>query len=116
MGRLIQMGKEYTYEGQNLQDYVKQQQDYARAESHADRDFERDIIAQQEQERVDKDRDMAMALARIAAQDKDKELEEATIEANERLEMVRIENTERQTKTDREMKFKSDQKNKSNDG
>ena len=32
MDKFIQMGRDLGYEGQNLQDFVKQQQDYEKAE------------------------------------------------------------------------------------
>ena len=51
MDRLIQMGKDLGYEGEKLQDFVKQQQDYERGERIAERDLERDRIAAQEKER-----------------------------------------------------------------
>ena len=48
----------------------------------------------QEKERADK----------LSAQDKDRELEEAKIAANERLEMARIEGIAEQAEGDRELK------------
>ena len=39
MDRLIQMGKDLGYEGEKLQDFVKQQQDYERGERIAERDL-----------------------------------------------------------------------------
>ena len=56
------MGKDLGYEGEKLQDFVKQQQDYERGERIAERELERDRIALQEKERVD----------RITAQDKER--------------------------------------------
>ena len=47
MERLVQMRKELGYEGNALQEFVKQQQDDERAERHAEREFERDKIAGQ---------------------------------------------------------------------
>ena len=65
MDRLIQMGKDLVYEGEELQDFVKQQQDKERelerdriaaeeAKADKEREFERDGIAAQEKERADK--------------------------------------------------------------
>ena len=74
MDRLIQMGKDLGYEGEKLQDFVKQQQDYERGERIAERELERDTIAWQEKERAD----------RIVAQDKERELERDRIAAQEK--------------------------------
>ena len=133
MDRLIQMGKDLGYEGDKLQDFVKQQQDYERGERIAERELERDRIASQEKEselerdriaaqekeRADKlgaqEKDREIELARIAAEeakaDKDMELEreriaaeEAKFAADERLEMTRIEGIAEQAERDRELK------------
>ena len=86
MDRLIQMEKDLGYEGEKLQDLVKQQQDYERDERIAERELERNRIAAQEKERADKlaaqEKDREIELARIAAEeakaDKDRELERDT--------------------------------------
>ena len=113
------MGKDLGYEGEKLQDFVKQPQDYERDDRHAERELERDRIAAQVKERADKlaergdklaaqGKDRGIKLARNAAEeakaDKDRELEEAKIAANERLEMTRIEGIEEQAERDRELK------------
>ena len=54
MNRLIQIGKDLGYEGEKLQDFVKQQQDYERGERIAERELQRDRIAAKEKERADK--------------------------------------------------------------
>ena len=51
MDKLIQMGKELGYEGQALQEFVKQQQDIERSERLAERELEKDKIAQVEKDR-----------------------------------------------------------------
>ena len=112
MDRLIQMGKDLGYEGEKLQDFVKQQQDYERGERLTERKLERDRIAAQEKERTDKlttqEKDREIELARIATQEKDREIEiaaeEAIISANERLEMARVEGIAEQAERDRELK------------
>ena len=80
MDRLIQMGKDLGYEGEKLQDFVKQQQDYERGERIAERELERDKLAAQEKDRE-------MELARIAAEEakanKERELERDRIAAEE---------------------------------
>ena len=82
MDRLIQVGKDLGYEGEKLQDFVKQQQDYERGERIAERELERDRIAAQETERADKfaaqEKDREIELAKIAAQQKVKETELAS--------------------------------------
>ena len=45
MDKLIQMGKELGYEGQALQEFVKQQQDIERSERLAERELEKEKIA-----------------------------------------------------------------------
>ena len=91
MDKLIQMGKELGYVGQALQEFVKQQQDIESSERLAERELEKDKIAQ-----VEKDREVE--LARIAAE-KDK------IAADREIEMARIESMERQAEKDREAKL-----------
>ena len=118
MDRLIQMGKDLGYEGEKLQDFVKQQQDYERGERIAERELERDRIAVQDKEReLERDRIAAeeakakkerelerdkiaaqekereIELAKIAAQEKDREIELAKIAAQEKdkeIELARI--------------------------
>ena len=81
MDRLIQMGKDLGYEGEKLQAFVKQQQDYERGERIAERELERYWIAAQEKERADK---LAERADKIAAQEKDREIELAKIVAQEK--------------------------------
>ena len=102
MDKLIQMGKELGYEGQALQEFVKQQQDIERSERLAERELEKDKIAQ-----VEKDREVE--LARIAAEkdkiahaEKEREVELAKIAADREIEMARIESMERQAEKNRE--------------
>ena len=80
MDRLIQMGKDLGYEGEELQAFVKQQQDYERGERIAERELERDRIAAQEKERADK---LVERADKFAAQEKDREIELAIIAAEE---------------------------------
>ena len=114
MDRLIQMGKDLDYEGEKLQDFVKQQQDYERGERIAERELERDRIAAQDKEReLERDRIAAQEKERavkLAAQEKDREIElariateEAKIAADEKLEMARIEGIAEQAERDREL-------------
>ena len=105
MDKVIQMGKELGYEGQALQEFVKQQQDIERSERLAERELEEDKIAQ-----VEKDREVE--LAKIAQVEKDREVELAMIAAEKEkiaadreIEMTRIESIERQAEKDREAKL-----------
>ena len=86
MGKLIQMGKEIGYEGQALQEFVKQQQDIERSERLAERELEKEKIA------AEKDK--------IAQVEKDREVELAKIAADREIEMARIESMERQAEKD----------------
>ena len=91
MDKLIQMGKELGYEGQALQEFVKQQQDIERSERLAERELEKEKIA------AEKDK--------IAQVEKDREVELAKIAADREIEMARIESMERQAEKDREAKL-----------
>ena len=119
MDRLIQMGKDLGYAGEKLQDFVKQQQDYERAERIAERELERDKIAAQDKEReLERDRIAAQEKERadnlaaqekeradkLAAQEKDREIELAKITAERDIEMARIEGIAEQAERDRELK------------
>ena len=133
MDRLIQMGKDLGYEGEKLQDFVKQQQDYERGERIAERELERDRIAEQDKERelerdkiasqdkereLERDRIVAQEKERadnlaaqekeradkLAAQEKDREIELAKITAERDIEMARIEGIAEQAGRDRELK------------
>ena len=89
MDRLIQMGKDLGYEGEKLQDFVKQQQDCESGERIVERELEKDRIASEiakaEKEReLERDRIAAQEKERadkLAAQEKDREIELARIAA-----------------------------------
>ena len=70
------MGKDLGYAGEKLQYFVKQQQDYERAERIAERELERDKIAAQDKEReLERDRIAAQEKERadnLAAQEKER--------------------------------------------
>ena len=74
MDKLIQMGKELGYEGQALQEFVKQQQDIERSERLAEGELGKEKIA----------------------------AEKEKIAAAREIEMARIESMERQAEKDRE--------------
>ena len=112
MDKLVQMGKELGYEGQALQEFVKQQQDIERSERLAERELEQDKIAQ-----VEKDREVELARIatekdKIAQAEKDRKVELARIlaekekiAADREIEMARIESIESRTEKDREAKL-----------
>ena len=60
---LIQMGKELGYEGQALQEFVKQQQDIERSERLAERELHKERIAAEKDKiaQVEKDREVELA-------------------------------------------------------
>ena len=91
MDKLIQMGKELGYEGQALQQFVKQQQDIEGSERLAERELEKERIA------AEKDK--------IAQVEKDREVELAKIAADREIEMARIKSMERLAEKDREAKL-----------
>ena len=87
MDRLIQMGKDLGYEGEKLQDFVKQQKDYERGERIAERELERDKIAAQDKVReLERDK----IAAEEAKADKEREIERDRIAAQEKERTDRI--------------------------
>ena len=100
MDRLIQMGKDLSYEGEKLQDFVKQQQDYERGERIAERELERDRIAA-EKAKADKERELERD--RIAAQEKERADKLAAQEKDREIELARIAAEEAKADKDREL-------------
>ena len=112
MDKLIQMGTELGYEGQALQQFVKQQQDIERSEKLAERELEKERIAAEKDKIAQVEKDREVELAKIAQVEKDREVELARIAAEKdkiaadrEIEMARIESTERQAEKDREAKL-----------
>ena len=68
MDKLIQMGKELGYEGQALQEFVKQQQDIERSERLAERELEKERIAAEKDNFAQVEKDREVELARDAAE------------------------------------------------
>ena len=98
-------GFRLRYEGEKLQDFVKQQQDYERGERIAERELERDRIASQKNERAGRIEAQEKERAdKLAAQEKDREIELAKITAERDIEMARIEGIAEQANRDRELK------------
>ena len=79
--KLIQMGKELGYEGQSLQEIVKQQQDTERSERLAERELEKERIAAEKDTIAQVERDREVELAKIAQVEKDREVELTRIAA-----------------------------------
>ena len=98
MDKLFQMGKELEYEGQALQEFVKQQQDIERSERLAERELEKENIAAEKDKIAQVEKDREVELARIAA-------EKEKIAADKEIEMARIESMEMQAEQDREAKL-----------
>ena len=112
MDKLIRMGKELGYEGQALQQFVKQQQDIERSERLSERELEKERIAAEKDKIVQVEKDREVELAKIAQIKKDREVELARIAAEKEkiaadreIEMARIESMERQAEKDREAKL-----------
>ena len=67
MDKLIQMEKELGYEGQALQEFVRQQQDIERSERLAERELEKERIAAEKDKIAQVEKDREVELAKIAA-------------------------------------------------
>ena len=90
MEQLIQMGKKLCYEGNLLQEFVKQQQADERADRLAERELEKDTIAAQVKDReLERHRIAANKEFEVA----NRKLEEGRIEVEEAKLRVRIEAT-----------------------
>ena len=76
MDKHISLARELGYEGQELRDYLKRQQDLEREERLAQREYERE---KREAEQKEKDRELEKM--KIDAARKDKEVEKLKIEA-----------------------------------
>ena len=92
MDKHISLARELGYEGQELRDYLKRQQDLEREERLAQREYEREKreADQKDKEREQKEKDRELEKMKIEAARKDKELEKLKIEAtrnNKEMEM-----------------------------
>ena len=63
--KLIQMGKELGYEGQALQEFVKQQQDIERSERLAERELEKERIAAEKDKIAQTEKNREVELAKM---------------------------------------------------
>ena len=102
MDKHISLARELGYEGQELRDYFKRQQDLEREERLAQREYEREKreAEQKDKEREQKDKDREQ-------KEKDRELEKMKIEAarkDKELEKLKIE----ATRKDKEMEMEKE--------
>ena len=97
MNKHISLARELGYEGQELRDYLKRQQDLEREERLAQREYEREKreADQKDKEREQKDKEREQ-------KDKDRELERLRIEA----EKMKIEATRKDKKMEKEVELK----------
>ena len=105
MDKLIQMGKELGYEGQALQEFVKQQQDIESPQRLAEREPEKERIAAEKDKIAQVEKDRENELARIAAEKEKIAAEKEKIAADRESELARIESMEKQAEKDREAKL-----------
>ena len=83
MDKHISLARELGYEGQELRDYLKRQQDLEREERLAQREYEKEKreAEQKDKEREQKDKERELEKMKIEAARKDKEVEKLKIEA-----------------------------------
>ena len=83
MDKHISLARELGYEGQELRDYLKRQQDLEREERLAQREYEREKreAEQKDKGREQKDREREQTEKDREQKDKDRELEKLRIEA-----------------------------------
>ena len=72
MDKHISLARELGYEGQELRDYLKRQQDLEREERLAQREYERE---KREAEQKEKDREVEKLKIEAARKDKEMEME-----------------------------------------
>ena len=101
------MGRDLGYEGKDLQDFV-QQQDYERAEIHAEKELERNQLDAEEAKIAQQEKDREIELAKIAAEEATERAkivaQEADIGADRDVEMARIDSIAEQAEKDRDLK------------
>ena len=104
MDNHISLARELGYEGQELRDYLKRQQDLEREERLAQREYEREKreAKQKDKEREQKDKDREQ-------KEKDRELEKMKIEAackDKELEKLKIEAARKDKEMEKEVALK----------
>ena len=93
MDKHISLAQELGYEGQELRDYLKRQQDLGREERVAQREYEREKreADQKDKEREQKEKDRELEKMKIEAARKDKEMEMEKIKIEAEVELKKIE-------------------------
>ena len=115
MDKHISLARELGYEGQELRDYLKRQQDLEREERVAQREFEREKreANQKDREREQKDKEREQKEKDREQKDKDLELEKMKIEAarkDKELELEKLKLQATQREKDKEMEKESELK------
>ena len=101
MDKHISLARELGYEGQELRDYLKRQQDLEREERLAQREYERE---KREAEQKEKDRELEKM--KIEAARKDKEVEKLKIEAARKDKEIEMEKEVALKKIEAEVELK----------
>ena len=104
MDKHISLARELGYEGQELRDYLKRQQDLEREERLAQREYEKEKrgAEQKDKEREQKDKEREQKEKDREQKDKDRELEKLRIEA----EKLKIEAARKDKEMEREIALK----------
>ena len=104
MDKHISLARELGYEGQELRDYLKRQQDLEREERLAQREYEKEKreAEQKDKEREQKDKEREQKEKDREQKDKDRELEKLRIEA----EKLKIEAARKDKEMEKEIALK----------
>ena len=104
MDKHISLARELGYEGQELRDYLKRQQDLEREEKLAQREYEKEKreAEQKDKEREQKDKEREQKEKDREQKDKDRELEKLRIEA----EKLKIEAARKDMEMEKEIALK----------
>ena len=104
MDKHISLARELGYEGQELRDYLKRQQDLEREERLAQREYEKEKreAEQKDKEREQKDKEREQKEKDREQKDKDRELEKLRIEA----EKLKIEAARKDMEMEKEIALK----------
>ena len=95
MDKHISLARKLGYEGQELRDYLKRQQDLERVERVAQREYEREKreVDQKEKDREQKEKDRELEKMKIEAVRNGKEMEKLKIEAEVELKKIEAKTT-----------------------
>ena len=111
MDKHISLARELGYEGQELRDYLKRQQDLEREERLAQREYEKEKreAEQKDKEREQKDKEREQKDKDREQKEKDRELEKMKIEAackDKELEKLKIEAARKDKEMEMEIALK----------